>query len=354
MEHKEDHDKEHHHIKHKRSDRYMIKKSDLWKYTTVLAVLLLVILLVKGSLIGDKACVSEMVSSEEAAQNAIDYINTNLVQPGTSASLKNIGEPNSGVYSIDISVQGQEYKSYVTQDGKLLFINGIDMIEKAEDLEQPTAEPEPQINQKSDKPEVELFVMSHCPYGTQSEKGIIPAVKALGNSIDFKLRFVSYAMHGEVEVTEQARQYCIQKEQTNKFLNYLECFLKEGNSEACLTEAKIDLDKLNACVAKADKEFNINANLNDKSQWLNGRFPQFKTDLELNSKYGVRGSPTLIINGAQAQSSRDSASYLRTICAAFNDAPEACNTELSSTPSSPGFGYSESSPTTANAAGCGA
>ncbi|MEM2131153.1 MAG: GILT family protein, partial [Candidatus Woesearchaeota archaeon] len=72
--------------------------------------------------------------------------------------------------------------------------------------------------EKKDKPEVQLFVMSHCPFGTQMEKGILPVVELLGNKIDFKVRFVYYAMHGEVEVKEQLRQYCIQKEQQDKYL----------------------------------------------------------------------------------------------------------------------------------------
>ncbi|MBU3941884.1 MAG: hypothetical protein KKF74_03150, partial [Nanoarchaeota archaeon] len=47
---------------------------------------------------------------------------------------------------------------------------------------------------KKDKPEVELFVMSHCPYGTQIEKGMLPVARLLGDKIDFNIRFCSYAM----------------------------------------------------------------------------------------------------------------------------------------------------------------
>ena len=85
---------------------------------------------------------------------------------------------------------------------------------------------------KNDKPTVELFVMSHCPYGTQIEKGIIPAIEALGDKVDFNLKFCSYAMHGEQELREELNQYCIQKEQKDKLLPYLKCFLKEGKKGA--------------------------------------------------------------------------------------------------------------------------
>jgi glutaredoxin len=228
---------------------------------------------------------------------------------------------------------------YITKDGVSLFLS--QPVDTTEEIEIPTVQPAQQDIPKSDKPEVELFVMSYCPYGTQAEKGIIPAVRALGGNIDFKVRFVYYAMHGEKEVTEQTRQYCIQEEQNDKLLDYLACFLGDGESEPCLTEANIDTAKLDLCVEAADSEFEITANLEDEEKWLNGRYPKFNTDADLNSEYGVSGSPTLVINGNKVSSSRDSASYLATICSAFNEAPEACSEELSSATPSAGFGYSE-------------
>ena len=36
---------------------------------------------------------------------------------------------------------------------------------------------------KKEKPEVELFVMSHCPFGTQIEKGMLPVARLLGDKI---------------------------------------------------------------------------------------------------------------------------------------------------------------------------
>lgn len=346
-EHSEHHKE--HHTEHKHSEGITIKKSDVWKIATALAVLLLIISVYTGGFRGNKEGTTGVVSADKAAQSALDYINNNMLQPGTSATLKDVSESN-GVYSIGISVGGQDYTSYITKDGKLLFASGVDMTQEAE---KPTAQTQPtQEITKSDKPEVELFVMSHCPYGTQAEKGIIPAVKALGNNIDFKVRFVYYAMHGEKEVNEETMQYCIQKEQNNKFLDYLTCFLKSGESEPCLTEAKVNVEQMNNCVKVADKEFEIGANLGDKSKWLSGQFPKFNADAELNTEYGVGGSPTLVINGAQVSSNRDSASFLKTICDSFNKAPEACNEKLSSTPPSAGFGEGASTGS-ATAAQCG-
>ena len=38
----------------------------------------------------------------------------------------------------------------------------------------------------------------------------------LKDKIDFELKFVYYAMHGEEEIDEQLRQHCIETEQNGK------------------------------------------------------------------------------------------------------------------------------------------
>ncbi len=206
---------------------------------------------------------------------------------------------------------------------------------------------------KSDKPVVELFVMSHCPFGTQAEKGIIPVAELLDDKIDFDIKYVYYAMHDKIEVDEQLKQYCIQEEQNDKFFDYLKCFLDGGDEKAdeCLADAKVDQDKLAACIEESDVEFGITEKYNDKASWLSGRFPLFEIHKDLNEKYGVRGSPTLVVNGQQVQSARSPAAYLATICGAFNKAPKECNENLDATNPSPGFGYNVAAPTAGG--GCG-
>ncbi len=232
----------------------------------------------------------------------------------------------------------------------------IDKLLAGEEIAQPEPEPEAEPQQeivKSDRPNVELFVMSHCPYGTQMEKGILPVISVLKDDVDFDLNFVYYAMHGEDEVYEQRRQYCIQRDQKELLIPYLLCFLEAGDSAACLDETGIDLTQLESCEAEIDDEFQITENFEDQSSWLSGRFPLFNTDKDDNEKYGVRGSPTLVINGQQVSTSRDSASLLNVICEHFNEQPEACNTEFSSGSPSPGFGFGETDQANNAAAGCG-
>ncbi|HOW37253.1 MAG TPA: hypothetical protein PLK34_03325, partial [Candidatus Pacearchaeota archaeon] len=260
----------------------------------------------------------------------------------------------SGVY--EAMILGK-YPFYFTKDGKFIAPETGLIPTKLEQTDTNTnTNTNTQTSQvpKTDKPAIELFVMSHCPYGTQAEKGLIPVIELLRDKVDFKLRFVYYAMHPSAgEMEEQTRQYCIQKEQSEKLIPYLKCFLKAGDSNSCLTEAKIDQTQMNTCVSNADKEFKITENKNDKSKWLNGNYPLFNIDKELNTLYGVAGSPTLVINGVDAQSARDPASYLKTICGAFSEGkvPEECDEKLATSSYSPGFGYSTTTSTTA--AECG-
>ena len=167
-------------------------------------------------------------------------VSTDDVKSITETYLKSISNGDASVdnitlqgdlYKVMLTVGGRQYESYATRDGKFLFPQGIDMTEPVNTGTNSTTntqdtQPTPSDSPKTDKPVVELFVMAYCPYGTQAEKGILPAVRTLGNKIDFKVRFVYYAMHGEKEVKENLNQYCIQKEQPDKYLE-ISCMLPE-------------------------------------------------------------------------------------------------------------------------------
>lgn len=296
--------------------------------------------------------------AEKVESMTTEFVNQELLQGKGTATIKVVGKEGD-LYKLEVAVDGQTLNSYISKDGSKFYPQSFDLLSSktvATDSQttDTTAEAETvvgSVDKKSDKPVVELFVMSHCPYGTQIEKGLLPVVKALGKNIDFKLKFTDYAMHGEKELKEQLNQYCIQKEQPTKFLAYLESFLKAGDSEFSIKESSVDKNKLAACVSKTDKEFKVLENFSNNSGFK-GTFPGFEIYKADNSKYNVGGSPTLIINGAQSESGRDSQSLLKTICSAFNNQPEECSTKLSSASPAPGFGTG-TAPSKASGSGCG-
>jgi hypothetical protein len=297
---------------------------------------------------------SNVMEPEAAKAKIVDFINTNLMKPGSQVSIKEFTEAN-GLYRVVVNTSaGDEIESYLTIDGEKFFPQVIDIAETEQQLSEQkstqagTAADVP----KADLATVELFVMSHCPYGTQIEKGILPVLETLGDKVDFELKFCDYAMHptqGEVE--EQLNQYCIQKEEPNKFTSYLKCFLEAGNGAECLTKTSINRSKLNTCVTQTDNEYKVTELLEDKSTWKSGRFPQFNIYQADALKYGVTGSPGLVVNGKKISSGRDSASLLKTICAGFSEQPEECFTELSSAAPGPGFGFGSTG--SDSQAGCG-
>jgi hypothetical protein len=136
---------------------------------------------------------------------------------------------------------------------------------------------------------------------------------------------------------ENLRQYCIQREEKEKYLAYLGCFVKDGNSENCLKEAGIDQDKLNSCQNATDKEFKISENFKEEG------YPPFNIHKDLNEKYGVRGSPTLVINDQVVNVTRSPEKVKEAICNAFLNPPEECNQKLPEETTSPGFGMATGS-----------
>lgn len=288
------------------------------------------------------------LSPAEAKARAESFIKDFLVSSDTVFSLAEPIDYNEGLYEIEVTLQdsGQPIKSYMTKDGKLFIPQAMDIDEVsgvsggsgtagANTESAPVAQAP-----KSDKPKVEIFVMSHCPFGTQIEKGILPVAKALGSKIDFQLKFVNYAMHGQKEIDEQLAQYCISKEQNNKLYTYLDCFLQAGDSATCLNEAKIDQKKMAACVSSTDKQFKINEIFAKGQSAWGSSYPPFPIHDSENKAYGVQGSPSLVINGQQIESSRDAASLAKVICGAFNDGkrPAECDATFASATPAPGFG----------------
>jgi len=328
-----------------------VKRSGLKKYLVLFVILLIIILAGYGIYLWQGA--GKTVTPVQAKTIAENFINQYLLSSGTKATIKDVTE-EYGMYNITLTVGGNDYHSYLTKDGKKFFQSALDIaeVEQQSQTQSNTAsQPAATVAQKTAKPSVELYVMAYCPYGVQMEKGIIPAIETLANKIDFKLKYTSYSMHGEKELDEQLTQYCINKNYNSKLLSYLKCFDANSDSAACLTQVGINSASLKSCVSATDKQYKVTQKFNDQTTWSNSSYPPFDIYLADNQKYGVSGSPTLVINGQTIQANRDSASLLKLICSAFTTQPAECNAVLSSASPAPGFGSGTTSTNSANS-GC--
>ena len=326
-------------------------RDNFWKITSIILLLLVV---VAGVLLltenRNQLPVNETLEcSSNVGQETKNFLTTNFQLP-TLDLISSVTSNDLCLHTFQ--VEGQDLEIYTSLNGEVVFIPGLEPINKSEINLEGNETQTPQEIPKTEKPVVELFVMSHCPYGTQVEKGILPAVDVLKDSIDFEIKFVNYAMHDLLEVEEQLLQYCIQEEFNDKYNEYLYCFLEDGDTQRCLDKLEITRDSLDACITETDTKYDIMSSYEDKSSWVNGRFPKFLIHNEDNLKYGVQGSPTLVINGTVIESNRDPQSLLNTICSGFETLPRACNEVLSSQSPTPGFGFTETAGTT-NTATCG-
>lgn len=299
-----------------------------------------------------KAPVIKDIGATKIKKVAEEFVSKYLVD-GAKVEVT-VGTKNSGLYDLSIKIDGAKaINSRMSIDGADFYpsvINVADFMKKNSPANsaKPSAAVTAPVSSgvtKSFKPTVDLFVMSYCPYGTQALKGIIPAVEALGKKIDFKMKFVNYIMHGQKETMENLNQYCINLNQSDKFLPYMKCFLASSDSAACLASNNIDKTRLATCVTETDAKFAISAGAK-----ASGNYPAFNIHKDDNVKYGVQGSPTLIINGKESNAGRDSASYLAAMCAAFVTPPAECKTQLSAVSPAPGFGTATTQ--TAVAADC--
>ena len=309
-------------------DKPIISKNPWMPATIILAIIVLVLIITNFTGITGNAITGNVIAEEDAGDKIMNYLNARTGGGIEYVSAEDLGD----IYEVTVKYQGQEVPVFITKDGEYFIQGAIPITTETQTPSQTQQTQQPQEVIKSDKPQVELFIMTHCPYGTQAEKGIIPVFELLEDKIDGSIKFVHYFMH-EPEETETPIQVCIRQEQSNKYLDYLKCFLEDGDSNKCLTQTKIDKTKLDVCIDSKSEEY-------------------YNTDSTLSEGYGVGGSPTLVVNGEQVNSGRSSDAYLQTICSAFNTPPEECNQELDSESPSPGFGYSVTTGGSATQAQC--
>ncbi|MBN2202814.1 MAG: hypothetical protein JW700_01315 [Candidatus Aenigmarchaeota archaeon] len=309
------------------------KNVNKWKIISLSLIVLLCVSVFVTVGLGTSGSMSK-ISSEEASDMAVDYINNNLVQAGTEASFLAIEETGDGLYNVTVYYLENEIPVYVTQDGKYMFLSApLDLSEDLSTTEE-TTQPQATEVTPTARPTANAFVMSYCPYGLQFLKAYVPVIELLGDEADLQVNFVHYIMHGEKEVTENTRMYCIQNEQSEKFTDYLRCFVEATDSASCITSVGIDEGMLNTCMEETDELFDITKNIQESES----TYPPYLVDADLANQFGVGGSPTFVLNGVTVSVSRSAEAIKQAICSAFIEPPAACDQTLSTVAEQAGAG----------------
>ena len=298
------------------------KGINLWMVSTIVLLMALLAFVVREYTPSDKNRIGQL---------AVDFINNNLVEGADKATLISV-EEESGIYKVTTSYKGQEIPVYVTKDGKAMFLS------QPLDMTQSLPKPQQQTAGKfdapdKDVPDVELYVMSFCPFGVQAENSMKPVFDLLKDKANFKIRFIARvsgddyksvdSLHGFTEAMEDLRQICIMKYYTKEtYWNYLMEF-----NEKCYP-SHWDETTLDTCWREVANKFNIDDKRIDDCSKSKEAVDLLKVDEQLTEKYGVRGSPTLIINGATYQGARTPEAFKQAVCSGFKNPPAECNQTL--------------------------
>ncbi len=336
---------------------------------TILAAIAIIAIIITGGLIfasknhGFSLPTIFGKSDAEIGKATVDYINNNKLSQST-ASLVSVSE-ESGLVKIKIKIGTSQFDSYVTKDGKFLFPDATQAINMAPvkggktvgSSTGKTAEEIIASIKKTGTPSLEAFIVARCPFGLQMQRMVADAAKNIPSLANYiKIRYIGsvsgnslVSMHGDAEAKENLRQICIREEQPAKFLDYLSCQMKAAGTEvSCEKSTGVDSAKLSACISAPSRGI-----------------AYAQKDFDLANKYGAEGSPTLILNGAEAPeftpdgkavfgSSRSSDELKTIVCDASTTAPGFCSTKLNTAEAATSFSATYGSSSAAAAGNSGA
>ncbi len=310
-------------IKAKETEKTNILKKNPWIITTAILTVLVIISFVFLLKTPTGKITGNVISKSEAGELTLNLFNSMLSEiPGTLDSVKEV----SGIYQVAININGQKALFYITKDGKFIY-PGMELKSTKEIIEQTAEKGVPEEIPKADKPVVELFVMSFCPFGNRAEGTMLPIYNLLKDKADWNIHYIVNidgdtinSLHGQPEVNQDEREACVLNEygldKWWAFITYVNenCGADGECWEDAAKEAKLDVNKIKSCVSEKGLEL-------------------MKADEEISNSVGASGSPTLIINGAKTNEVykyENPEAYKQIICSAFNTPPDECSEELAS------------------------
>lgn len=173
------------------------------------------------------------------------------------------------------------------------------------------------IISENSTPSVNLFVMSHCPYGTQVENAMGPVLDTLGDAVKMSINFIANdkgdgtfkSLHGQPEVDEDIRQLCAMKYSPENYMKYILCQNEgiedaDSNWENCANEAGIDSNIFKACAESTEGKTLLSVSI------------------QMSKAMNAQASPTIYINGQEYGGKKSSLSFQKAICQAIPDNAE--------------------------------
>ncbi len=164
--------------------------------------------------------------------------------------------------------------------------------------------------------EIDLYLMSQCPYGVQAMDHMIELVGRFHGEVGLNIDYIGNikfgelsSMHGEREVAGDIDQICGRRAapSDDHFWRFMTCVNREWreipkHDAECAAEAGLDLEAFNQCRS------------GDRGRELLRASFQRSMDKEMV------GSPSFVIAGERYNGRRDAAAVTQYICGRFGDA----------------------------------
>lgn len=220
-------------------------------------------------------------SNKNAAQKAIDYINSGgFLEPGQVAKLGEVSE-ESGIIKFRVNIGANTFDSYITKDGKLFFANPPIIIGKLPSTAGGTdkstvkvsADDDPVLGSKDAPLTIVEFSDYECPFCKRHFQQVYPEIKK--NYIDTgKVKlvyrdFVAVQAHNPLATSEAMAAECAREQGGNSvYFKYHDELFKRTNSNGnglalsqlavIAKDLGLDSNALQACVDsnKYKEEFN--------------------------------------------------------------------------------------------------
>ena len=165
---------------------------------------------------------------------------------------------------------------------------------------------------------VNLYVMSQCPYGVQAENTFAEVVEKFGDKINLNIEYIAQAnsdgsfssLHGEPEVELNIIQLCAKEYYPETYLDFIVC--QNNNSgadsvELCAQTTRMNAEKIMSCAeGERGEELLIES-------------------IENSDAVGATASPTIIVNGEAYSGGRTTTDFSREICSFYNYEIEECS-----------------------------
>jgi len=281
-----------HETKHVSKD-LKLKKTALWKSISVILGILLIVSLYFNFSGKSGLSVGNTISIDEAADEAVNYINNYLLQPGITATLQSKSDAGN-LYNVKMDIGGREYDSYVTKDGKLLFPNSVDLSVKPEVL--PTEPTEPTIVDASadddavkgdENAPVTIIEFSEyeCPFCVRFYEQTLPSIdEEYIKTGKVKLIFRDYPLsfHKNAQKAAEAAECAGEQGKYYEMHNKLFEDGVKGGVDSFKQFAKdlgLDTTKFDECLDSGAMESEVQKDFNE------------------GASYGVSGTPAFFING---------------------------------------------------------